>query len=141
MQKLLKILVQKLPMDKNGDLIFDVDEARDIHNNAVAMLKRAVGVDVITTFADVESIDISDKNTTTSQDDLEKVERTVYNSLGLSRNIFNAEGQFSLEKSILDDESTMRNLLLQFSIFFDKIINRKSSNKKYNFRFMMLETT
>jgi len=27
--------VQKLPIDKNGDLIFDVDEAKDIHNNAV----------------------------------------------------------------------------------------------------------
>lgn len=141
MQKLLKILVQKLPMDKNGDLIFDVDEARDIHNNAVAMLKRAVGVDVITTFADVESIDISDRNTTTSTDDLEKVERTVYNSLGISRNLFNTDGNLSLEKSILDDESTMRNLLLQFGIFFDKIIYRKSSNKKYYFRFMMLETT
>jgi len=141
MQKLLKILVQKLPMDKNGDLIFDVDEARDIHNNAVAMLKRAVGVDVITTFADVESIDISDKNTTTSTDDLDKVERTVYNALGVSRNLFNTDGNLSLEKSILDDESTMRNLLLQFGIFFDKIIDRKSSNKKYNFRFMMLETT
>ena len=114
MQKLLKILVQKLPMDKNGDLIFDVDEARDIHNNAVAMLKRAVGVDVITTFADVESIDISDRNTTTSADDLEKVERTVYNSLGVSRNLFNTDGNLSLEKSILDDESTMRNLLLQY---------------------------
>jgi len=25
-------------MDKNGELVFDVDEARDIHNNAVAML-------------------------------------------------------------------------------------------------------
>jgi len=35
MQKLLKIIVQKLPMDKNGDLIFDVDEGKDIHNNAV----------------------------------------------------------------------------------------------------------
>ena len=92
MQKLLKILVQKLPMDKNGDLIFDVDEARDLHNNIVKMLSRAIGVDVITTPADVESIDISDKNTSTSDDDLEKVERTVYNSLGLSRNIFNAEG-------------------------------------------------
>jgi hypothetical protein len=53
-------------MDKNGDLIFDVDEARDIHNTIVAMLSRAIGVDVITTFADVEAIDISDKNTTTS---------------------------------------------------------------------------
>jgi len=57
-------------MDKNGDLIFDVDEARDIHNNIVAMLRRAIGVDVITTFAEVDSIDISDKNTTTSDDDL-----------------------------------------------------------------------
>jgi hypothetical protein len=141
MQKLLKILVQKLPMDKNGDLIFDVDEARDIHNNAVAMLKRAVGVDVITTFADVESIDISDKNTTTSADDLEKVERQIYNATGTSRNLFNTDGNLSLEKSILDDESTMRNLLLQFGIFFDKIVDKKSSNKKFNFRFMMLETT
>ena len=141
MQKLLKILVQKLPLDKNGDLIFDVDEARDIHNTIVAMLSRAIGVDVITTFADVEAIDISDKNTSTTTDDLEKVERTVYNSLGLSRNIFNAEGQMSLEKSILDDESTVRNLLLQFSIFFDKIIEKKNQSKKFNFRFVMLETT
>lgn len=141
MQKLLKILVQKLPMDKNGDLIFDVDEARDIHNNAVAMLRRAVGVDVITTFADVESIDISDKNTSTSTDDLEKVERTVYNSLGVSRNLFNTDTNMALEKSILDDESTMRSLLLQFDVFFDRIIEKKSTNKKYNFRFIMLETT
>jgi parvulin-like peptidyl-prolyl isomerase len=141
MQKLLKILVQKLPMDKNGDLIFDVDEARDIHNTAVAMLRRAVGVDVITTFADVESIDISDKNTTASVDDLEKVERSVYNAMGVSRNLFNADGNIALANSILDDESTMRNLLLQFDVFLDKIVEKKSGNKKFNFRLYMLETT
>jgi len=104
-------------------------------------LRRAVGVDVITTFADVQSIDISDKNTSTSTDDLEKVERTVYNSLGVSRNLFNTDGNLSLEKSILDDESTMRNLLLQFDVFFDKIVMKKSTNKKFNFRLCMLETT
>lgn len=48
------------------------------------MLKRAIGVDVLTTFADIESIDMSDKNTTTSSDDLKKVERTVFNSMGIS---------------------------------------------------------
>jgi hypothetical protein len=48
------------------------------------MLKRAVGVDVLTTFTDVDSIDMSDKNTSTTQDDLEKVERTVFNALGVS---------------------------------------------------------
>ena len=128
-------------MDKNGDLIFDVDEARDIHNTAVAMLRRAIGVDVITTFADVEAIDISDKNTTTNADDLEKVERTVYNALGVSRNLFNTDTNMALEKSILDDESTMRNLLLQFDVFFERIVEQKNTNKKYNFRFIMLETS
>ena len=142
MQKLLKIIVQKLPMDKNGDLIFDIDEARDIHNNAVEMLSRAIGVDVLTTFTDVDSIDLSDKNTTASQDDLEKVERTVYNSLGISKNIFNTDGNLSLEKSILNDESTVRNLLLQFNMFMDRVIKRKNTNsRKYNFKIYFLETT
>ena len=142
MQKLLKIVVQKLPIDKNGDLIFDVDEARDIHNNAVEMLRRAVGVDVLTTFADIESIDMSDKNTTATQDDLAKVERAVYNASGTSQNMFNTDGNMALEKSVLNDEGMVRALLLQFEVFFDRIAQSKSANrKKYNFRLYMLETT
>lgn len=142
MQRLLKILIQKLPLDKNGDLIFDVDEARDIHENAVEMLSQAIGVDVVTTFADVDSIDLSDKNTTTTKDDLLKVERALYNGLGISNNLFNTDGNLSLEKSILNDESTVRNLLLQFSMFFDKICKLKGrGKKKYTFSFHMLETT
>ena len=143
MQQLLKIIVQKLPMDKNGDLIFDIDEARDIHNNAVQMLQRAVGVDVLTTFADIESIDMSDTSSSTTKDDLDRVERTVYNSLGVSKNLFNTEGNLSLEKSILEDAGSIRKLLLQFRVFFDKITQERTSasKKKYNFRLYMLETT
>ena len=142
MQKLLKIIVQKLPLDKNGDLIFDVDEARDIHLNAVKMLANAIGCDVLTTFSDVQSIDLSDKNTSTSTDDLEKIERAVFNAFGLSQNLFNTDGNLSLEKSILNDESSVRNLLLQFSIFFDKVVRKKyTSGKKYSFKLYMLETT
>ena len=142
MQKLLKILVQKLPMDKNGELIFDIDEARDIHNNAVEMLRRAIGVDVLTTFTDVESIDMSDKATTTSKDDLEKVERSVFNSMGISQNLFNSSGNLSLAQSVLNDETSAKQLLLQFNAFFDRFVQQKSANKKkYNFRLYMLETT
>ena len=144
MQQLLRIIVQKLPLDKNGDLIFDVDEAQDIHNNAVAMLQRAIGVDVLTTFADVESIDMSQNTSTANDDGLEKVERTVYNSLGVSKNLFNTDGNLSLEKSILEDEGVMRRLLLQFQIFFDKITQERvqsKNRKKYNFHLYILETT
>ena len=142
MQKLLKIIVQKLPVDKNGDLIFDIDEATDIHNNAVEMLMDAIGVDVMTTFADVDSIDMSDSNTTTSKDDLEKVERTVFNSLGISQNLFNTDGNMSLEKSILNDEGALRNLLMQIEMFYDRVVQGLSAKqKKYGFRLYMLETT
>ena len=140
MQSLLKILVQKLPMDNKGELIFDVDEARDIHNNAVEMLQRAIGVDVLTTFTDVIPINMTDKNTTTTKDDLEKIERTVYNTFGVANNLFNSSSNLALEKSVLNDESYIRYLLLQFNIFFDWVIRQKSS-KKNRFRFHMLETT
>lgn len=141
MQQLLKIVIQKLPIDKNGDLIFDVDEAADIHNNAVAMLRRAVGVDVLTTFADIEVADMQDKNSTTTSDELQKVERTVYNNLGVSQNLFNTEGNMALEKSILNDEATMRDLLLQFQTLLNRVIRKFNRVNHYSFQASILETT
>lgn len=142
MQQLLKILIQKLPMDKNGDLIFDIDEAKDIHDNAVAMTSNAIGVDVLTTFADIQVENLADKNTTATTDDLAKMERTVYNALGVSKNLFNTDGNLSLEKSILNDEGIFRPLLLQFESFFNKIVKVLSNKpKKYIFKFYMLGTT
>ena len=145
LQKLLKILVQKLPRDKNGDLIFDVDEARDIHNNAVQMLKNAVGVDVLTTFADIQAIDVSDENTSASNDDLERVERSAYNAFGVPNSIFNSDGNIALSNSILNDEAYVRTMVLQFGTFWDRMVRerfkRLNKKKKWNFRLYMLETT
>lgn len=140
LQQLLKIIIQKLPLDKNGDLIFDVDEARDIHNNAVAMLKRAVGVDVLTTFADIDVADLRDSNSVTKADDLEKVERTVYNNSGVSQNLFNAEGNIAVTNSILNDEASIRDLVLRLNSLFNRIIS-KFSRKNHVFKFDLLETT
>ena len=141
-QKLLKIIIQKMPVDKNGDLIFDVDEAQQLHNNAVNMLGKAIGIDVLTTFADVDVADMSDRNTTTSVDDLEKVERTVYNEAGISQMQFNTDGNIALEKSILNDEASMYNLLLQFQDFLNYLMKRfNTSPKKIFYRIQLLTTT
>ena len=142
MQQLLKIIIQKLPLDKNGDLIFDVDEAKDIHNNTVQMLRRAVGVDVMTTFAEVDVADLADKHTTTTTDELEKVERTVYNEAGVSHSLFNADSNLALEKAALVDEASVRDLILSFDELFCHILAKKfPGNKKYCLHFNMLETT
>ena len=121
-QRLLKIIIQKMPIDKNGDLIFDPDETQQLHNNAVRMLSRAIGVDVLTTYADVDVADMADHNTTTTVDDLEKVERTVFNEAGISQMQFNTDGNIALEKSIANDSAMMSNLINQFQDLMNMLL-------------------
>lgn len=142
MQRLLKIVIQKMPLDKNGDLIFDVDEAQQLHNNAVQMLGRAIGVDVLTTFADVAVEDLQDSNAAAQTDDLERVERQLYNEAGVSQMQFNTDGNIALEKSILNDEATMYNMLLQFEMFLNDLIASENKNpKKLEYKVQLLTTT
>lgn len=143
MQRLLKIIIQKMPMDKNGELIFDVDEAQQLHNNAVQMLGKAIGVDVLTTFADVEVADLTDSSSISAQsDDLERVERQLYNEAGVSQMQFNTDGNIALEKSILNDAATMYNLLLQFENFLNELISKYNTQpKKVTYKVQLLTTT
>lgn len=142
MQQILKIIVQELPIDKNGDLIFDPEEAGVIHSNAVRMLGQAIGVDVLTTFADTSTIDLSDKSNVSSVDQLDKVERGVYNEAGVSQMQFNTDGNLALEKSIANDEATMFDLLLQFEEYAESLLGPfNKSPKRMMIRVQMLPTT
>ena len=142
MQKLLKIVIQKMPVDKNGDLIFDVEEAQQLHNNAVQMLGRAIGVDVLTTFADVTVEDMQDSQASAQTDDLERVERQLYNEAGVSQMQFNTDGNIALEKSILNDEATMYNMLLQFEQFLNELVVKFGGKQnKVIYKVQMLTTT
>ena len=142
MQKLLKIIIQKMPLDKNGELIFDVDETRELHNNAVQMLQRAINIDVLTTFADVEVADMADKQSTVQSDDLMRAERQVYNEAGVSQMQFNTDGNIALEKSILNDEATMYNMILQFEQFLNELLEPfNTSKKKVEYKVQILTTT
>jgi hypothetical protein len=139
-QQLLKIIIQKMPIDKNGDLVFDVDEAQQLHNNAVNMLSKAIGIDVLTTFADVEVANMTDRQTSTTSDDLEKVERGIYNEAGVSQMQFNTDGNMALEKSILNDEASMWNLIQQFEVFLNYLVESFNS-KKISYQVQILPTT
>ena len=131
-----------MPIDKNGDLIFDVQEAQALHNNAVAMLGNAIGMSVLTTFADVDVADLSDRSTLTSVDDLERVERSLFNEAGVSQKQFNTDGQTALDKSIANDEATMTDLLLQFKKYSERLLAAFNKNpKRVRYTVTMLPTT
>jgi len=81
----MKIIIQKFPFDKNGDPLLDMDDMAVMHDNAMRMIGQAIGVDVLSTFADVDVEDIADnKASTAATDDLERIERNVFNQAGVS---------------------------------------------------------
>ena len=129
-QQLLRIIIQQMPLDKNGDMIFDLDEAAQMHTNAANMLGKAIGVNVLTTFADVSVADMSDKSNVSSVDQLDKVERTVYNEAGVSQMQFNTSGNLALEKSIANDEASMSDLILQFENFACGLLEPFNKNRR-----------
>ena len=140
LQKLLKLVVQRIPLDKNGELTFDIEEIQQLHNNAVGMLSKAVGLDVLTTWAEVDVEDMNPSSVAES-DDLEKLERQLYNEAGMSEMQFNTDGNIALEKSILNDEASMYNLLLQFEDFLNEIVESQNIKKKVTFNVQLLTTT
>ena len=141
-QQLLRLVVQQLPMDKNSIPVFDIEEGKELHKNAVAMLGKTIGVDVLTTFADVAVEDLSDHSNMSAADQLDKVERTVYNEAGASQMLFNTTGNLALEKSIVNDEATMTDLLLQFGSYAESLLKPFNKNvKKLRYTVQMLPTT
>ena len=122
MQELLKIVIQKMPLDKNSDLVFDIEESQDMHNAACSMLANATNVDVLTTFADIDVADLDNSSGTATKDPLAKVERGIFNEAGVSQNLFATDGNLSLEKSILNDEAIMFALLDDYQNRLNAII-------------------
>ena len=103
-------------------MVFDIDEAREMHNNACQMLTNAVNVDVLTTFADTEVIDLDSSNASVSNDPLKKVERSIFNEAGVSQMLFATDGNIALEKSIKNDEAIVFYLLGQYQNRLNGII-------------------
>lgn len=142
-QQLLKIIIQKMPIDKNGDLVFDVDEAQQLHNNAVRMLGKAVGIDVLTTFADTEVASMTDNSSTTAADEgMDRIKSTVFDQAGISQMQFNTDGNLALDKSVLNDEASMYNLVQQFEEFINLLLEDYNKHpKKVYYRAQILSTT
>ena len=141
-QQLQKLIVQKLPLDKNGDPLFDNDEAKDIHRNASRMLQNTIGARVLTTFADVAVEDVADSDAAAATDQLERVERAIYNEAGVSQMQFNTDGNIALEKSLLNDEAVMGTLLAKFEDFLDQILIPFNTNPaRIYYKVMLLPTT
>lgn len=133
--ELQKLLIQKLPIDKsNGELLFTLPEAAELHDSVCGMMADQGTIDVLTTYADVSLENVQDGDTaaSASQNRLSKYTQNVYNEMGISQEIFNSTGgSTALTYSIKKDISQMYAWSKQYEVWINTYLRRIGKNSMY----------
>ena len=139
--ELYKLLIQKMPIDKDGELVFELDEVEDIHKSVANMLADIDTVDVLTTFGDTSLENLQETTGAQTINRIEKYKDNAYDALGRSSLIFNADGSSTLAYSIKKDESLMISYLNVYETWLKFNLNYKFSRIGLTFDFEILPTT
>lgn len=140
--ELYKLLIQRMPIDSNGELVFELDEVADIHAGTAEMLQDLDTVDVLTTFGEATLENLQDSSAATqSADRINKYTDNAWNSLGRGKILFNAENSSTLAYSLKKDESLMKEYLSQYNTWVKYQINEKFGRTGLTYDFEILPTT
>ena len=140
--ELYKLLIQRMPVDSNGHLVFELDEVEQIHAGVANMLRELDTVDVLTTFGDTTMENLQDSSAASQANNrLEKYSDNAWNSLGVSKLFFNADNSSSLAYVIKRLESIMRTFLNMYDTWIRYLINSRFSRTGLSFDFEILPTT
>ena len=140
--ELYKLLIQRMPIDNDGHLVFELDEVEQIHTGVANMLRDLDTVDVLTTFGETTLENLQDTSAASQANNrLEKYSDNAWSAMGTSELLFNAENSSSLAYVIKRLESVMRNYLNMYDTWIRFLINSRFSRTGLIFDFEILPTT
>lgn len=140
--ELYKLLIQRMPIDNDGELVFELDEVADIHAGVANMLQNLDTVDVLTTFGETTLENLQDSTAASqSADRIEKYSKNAWDSLGRSSLLFNADNSSSLAYMIKKDESLMKTYLNVYNTWIKYHLNSRFSRTGLTFDFEFLPIT
>ena len=135
-EEIRKIIVQKIPHLSDGRLLFEPDEAAEMHQGTVQMMKGNDNVSVLTSYGEVEAI--VTKTGAEQHTLITQAEHNIYAQAGVSDQLFSSNGSSTLESSVKNDMSLMMYLANKFSKFVTNIINSKFANGNIAFKYVIL---
>lgn len=140
LEEIKKVIVQKIPHLTDGRLLFEPEEAQEMHAGAVNMMKNEKNVSVLTTYADVDAI-VSKTTNDNANMTIESMLNNIYSQAGVSSQLFSSTGSTTLDSSIKADLSMMMVLANKMSNFVTNVINTNFSNSNITFRYRILPVT
>ena len=137
LEEIRKILVQHIPHLTDGGLLFEPEEAVEMHKGAVDMMKKNENLSVLTTYADVDAI-VSKTANDNSLNSVDKALTNIYAEAGSSSQLFGTDSNLSLATSITNDMALMMVLARKLENFVTSILNEKYGNTNITFTYKIL---
>ena len=137
LEEIRKILVQHVPHLQDGGLLFEPEEAVEMHKGAVDMLKKNENLSVLTSYADVDAI-VSKTSNDNALNSVDKALSNIYAEAGSSSQLFGTDSNLSLSTSITNDMALMMILAQKLETFITSIINEKYGNSNVTFTYKIL---
>ena len=140
-EEIRKILIQKIPHLNDGRLLFEPDEAEEMHRGAVGMVRNNQNTTVLTTYAEVDAIASRGSTEKAGSSALEGMKQNIYSQAGVSGEIFAATGGNTTETSIKYDTAIMMYLANKFARFITNVVNDNFANSNISFKYTILPIT
>lgn len=140
--ELYKLLIERMPINSNGQLVFQLDEVADIHASVADMLSDIDTVDVLTTFGEADLESLQDTTAASqSADRIEKYKKNAWDALGRGELLFNPTNSSSLAYAIKKDQTLMNAYLNVYETWIKFILNDRFARKGLLFDFEILPLT
>lgn len=132
-----KIIIQKIPHLTDGQLLFEPDEAKIMHDGTVKMMKGNPNVNILTTYADVDSV-VSKTSTENQNNFQESMANNIYYEAGASGQIFGSNSNMALETSLRNDLALTSIFSHKLENIISNILNVRFKNNKIIYRYIIL---
>lgn len=137
-EEIKKIVTQHIPHLTDGRLLFEPDEAEEIHAGTVGMLQNNPNVSVLTSYGDIDVIQSQTSSDAAKNTTLTQMLHRIYTKAGVSDEIFAATGSSTLPTSLKKDLAFMMILANKYSLFITNVVNSLYQNSNITFKYTIL---
>lgn len=135
-----KIVTQEIPHLNDGQLLFEPEEAAEMHKGLSKMLSGNKNVSVVTSYGNIE-VSSSDSYSQNQNNSLTKMLDNIYSQGGVSKLLFSSDSNLALTVAIQNDMAMMMIIARKLESKITVILNSLFGNSNVHFRYMILPIT
>lgn len=139
LNELEKILIHKIPhLPGDGSLIFEVDEALQLHDSMARALRGVSDLKLLTVFGDIDLVELQ-KDRTKENKTLQQAHDNVFYEAGLNPGIFKGDTPAAIKTTLAKDSAYVFKQLDLIVNFYNLVINNLYNFGPYEARINLLK--